>query len=137
LKGENSVIAISVTTSKQYLITKNWDTVRKLIGNDLFQHLYENYLIFVKSRDCSLVQVTGKNIFSYLKFKTRNEEEKERVKSDCDKYNIRNQTDSYKNNTSKSYWDDQISRTRIFYCTQLNRKNAFFKKNEIVRLRKN
>lgn len=89
-----------------------------MIGNALFQHLYENYLIFTKSKDGSLVQIAGVNIFSYLKnYKSKKEEELEKKQSRCDKYNIWNPKDSFQNNTLKSYWDDQISRTRIFYCT--------------------
>ena len=78
-----------------------------MIGNSLFQHLYENYLIFIKSRDGSLVQIAGLNLFSYLKtYWSKKEEESERKFSKCDKYNIKNTNDSYLNNTAKSYWDD-------------------------------
>jgi len=91
LKSESSVVAINVTTLKQYFILRKWDNIRHMIGNHLFQHLYENYLIFTKSKDGSLVQIAGVNIFSYLKnYKSKKEEELERKQSKCDKYNIRN-----------------------------------------------
>ena len=38
----------------------------KILGDALFKHLYKEYIIFLKTRDDSLVQVSGTNIFVYL-----------------------------------------------------------------------
>ena len=48
------------------MITRNWETVYKILGDVLFSHLYKEYIIFLKTRDDSLVQVSGTNIFVYL-----------------------------------------------------------------------
>ena len=42
------------------------------------------------------------------------------------KYNIKNEKDDYTNNVGKNYWEDIVNRNRLFYCTHMNRKNAFF-----------
>ncbi len=95
--------------------------------------MYEHYLIFQKSKEGSLIQIAGDNIFSYLKKNYARGGDMQKIKSELDKYNIKGKDDSFKNNTAKSYWDDQIGRTRIFYCTNLNRKNDFFKKHNLKR----
>lgn len=38
----------------------------KLLGDSLFEHLYQEYIIFLKTKDDSLIQVSGTNIFFYL-----------------------------------------------------------------------
>ena len=35
--------------------TRNWETVYKILGDDLFSHVYKEYIIFLKTRDESLV----------------------------------------------------------------------------------
>lgn len=55
-----------INLNKQCLITRNWESVYKILGDDLFKHLYKEYIIFLKTRDDSLVQVSGTNIFVYL-----------------------------------------------------------------------
>ena len=55
-----------INLNKQCFITRNWETVYKILGDDLFKHLYKEYIIFLKTRDDSLVQVSGTNIFVYL-----------------------------------------------------------------------
>ena len=42
------------------------------------------------------------------------------------KYNLKNEKDDYTKNIGKGYWDDIVNRNRLFYCTHMNRKNAFF-----------
>lgn len=37
-----------------------------MLGDALFWHLYKEYMIFLKTRDESLVQISGTNIFCYL-----------------------------------------------------------------------
>ena len=55
-----------INLNKQCLITRNWESVYKILGDALFKHLYKEYIIFLKTRDDSLVQVSGTNIFVYL-----------------------------------------------------------------------
>lgn len=45
------------------------------------------------------------------------------------KYNIKNETDEFEKNLAKNYWDEIVNRNRLFYCTHMNRKNAFFQKH--------
>lgn len=42
------------------------------------------------------------------------------------KYNLKKEKDDYTNNIGKGYWDDIVNRNRLFYCTHMNRNNAFF-----------
>ena len=55
-----------INLNKQSFITRNWESVYKILGDALFKHLYKEYIIFLKTRDDSLVQVSGTNIFVYL-----------------------------------------------------------------------
>ena len=48
------------------MITRNWETVYKILGDAVFKHLYKEYIIFLRTKDESLVQVSGTNIFVYL-----------------------------------------------------------------------
>jgi hypothetical protein len=48
------------------MITRNWETVYKILGDELFSHLYKEYIVFLRTRDDSLVQISGTNIFVYL-----------------------------------------------------------------------
>ena len=47
------------------------------------------------------------------------------------KYNIKNEKDDYTNNKN-NYWDEIVNRNRLFYCTHMNRKNAFFQKHILL-----
>jgi len=40
--------------------------VYMILGDRMFSHLYKEYTVFLKTRDESLVQVNGTNIFVYL-----------------------------------------------------------------------
>jgi hypothetical protein len=136
--------------------------------------LYKEYIIFLKTRDDSLVQVSGTNIFVYLNDKlgrlqaafydekrTKNAgaadgaqqpiegndgafglqpdgatgmqlpaaRQIQRKNIGSNKYNVKNERDEYVNNLGKNYWDDIVNRNRLFYCTHMNRKNAFFQKH--------
>jgi hypothetical protein len=48
------------------MVTKNWERVYHMLGDSVFWHLYKEYMIFLKTRDESLVQISGTNIFCYL-----------------------------------------------------------------------
>jgi hypothetical protein len=37
------------------MITKNWEKVYFILGDYLFKHMYKEYMIFLKTRDESLV----------------------------------------------------------------------------------
>lgn len=47
-------------------MTKSWDTVYTVLGEALFKHYYKEYLTFLQTKDDSLVQIAGINIFYYL-----------------------------------------------------------------------
>ena len=119
----------------------------------MFSHLYKEYIIFTITRDESLVQVSGTNIFVYLNeklgklqtafyegraetaedeaTKAKNEAAKEARKKNVlsHKYNIKNDKDDYSNNLGKGFLEDIVNRNRLFYCAHMNRKNAFFQKH--------
>ena len=48
------------------MVTRNWERVYLMLGDALFWHIYKEYMIFLKTRDESLVQISGTNIFCYL-----------------------------------------------------------------------
>lgn len=131
------------------MMTRQWENVYKILGDKMFAHLYKEYIIFQKTRDESLVQISGTNIFVYLNDKLgrlqsafydgraeHNEEMDRKTKEKEDakkkknvpshKYNIKNEKDDYTNNIGKGFWDDIVNRNRLFYCAHMNRKNAFF-----------
>jgi len=37
-----------------------------MLGDAVFAHIYREFMIFLKTRDESLVQISGTNIFCYL-----------------------------------------------------------------------
>jgi len=55
-----------INLNKQCMITRNWEQVYKILGDAVFSHVYKEYIIFLKTRDDSLVQISGTNIFVYL-----------------------------------------------------------------------
>lgn len=55
-----------INLNKQCMMTKQWERVFKILGERVFAHLYKEYIIFTITRDESLVQVSGTNIFVYL-----------------------------------------------------------------------
>ena len=55
-----------INLNKQCMITKYWERVYLILGDHVFKHMYKEYLIFLKTRDESLVQISGTNIFCYL-----------------------------------------------------------------------
>jgi len=48
------------------MVTKSWELVYFMLGDLLFSHVYKEYIIFLKTREDSLVQISGTNIFCYL-----------------------------------------------------------------------
>lgn len=139
------------------MITRNWERVYRILGDAVFSHIYKDYIIFLKTRDDSLVQISGTNIFVYLNDKLgrlqqafyegeRRQKGKEETKDGEEgedaqmkqvvrkhvpshKYNLKNEKDDYTNNAGKSTWDDIVNRNRLFFCSHMNRKNAFFQKH--------
>jgi hypothetical protein len=55
-----------INLNKQCMITRDWEAIYLMMGETLFRHLYKEYIIFLRTRDDSLVQISGSNIFSYL-----------------------------------------------------------------------
>lgn len=122
-----------MTTQKQYFFKKEWDLVRTIIGDNLFRHIYAKYLFFERTSEGSLVQFAGTSIFEFLNSKSnRNPGESEIKTSKSSKYNIKRKDDHYINNYKDVMWNNMKSRTRIFYCTQINRNNQFFKKHNLL-----
>lgn len=119
-----------------------------ILGDKMFSHLYKEYTVFLKTRDESLVQVNGTNIFVYLndRLGRQKQEAQQAATATADedksgktvaktknipahKYNIKNDKDDYTANIGKGFWDDIVNRNRLFYCAHMNRKNAFFQKH--------
>ena len=44
-----------INLNKQCMITKNWERIYLMLGDALFCHVYKEYMIFLKTRDESLV----------------------------------------------------------------------------------
>ena len=65
-KRELQVKVNYINLNKQCMITRNWETVYMILGDKLFAHLYKEYIVFLKTADESLVQISGTNIFVYL-----------------------------------------------------------------------
>ena len=129
-----------------------------MLGDHLFAHLYKELIVFLKTRDHSLVQISGTNVFNFLSdkftYKPKDQEqhaagsvlgapatttdsgevqftEKQKSDAPCHKYRLKHATDMYQLNLPKSQWEEQVNRNRLFYCAHQNRKNAFFRKHMI------
>lgn len=134
-----------MSTQKQYFFRSEWDTLRTIVGDAVFRHLYTKYLFFQKTSEGSLVQFAGTNIFeflkknepSYNKYQKGSDDPNSRKVSTCCKYNIKSEKDHYLNNVNDAMWNNMKSRTRIFYCTQFNRNNQFFKKHYLMQNKEN
>jgi hypothetical protein len=57
---------VHINLNKQSMVTKNWESVYLMLGDHVFRYFYKNYMIFLRTRDDSLVQISGCNIFIYL-----------------------------------------------------------------------
>ena len=57
---------VHINLNKQSMVTKNWEQVYLMLGDHVFRYFYKNYMIFLRTRDDSLVQISGCNIFVYL-----------------------------------------------------------------------
>jgi hypothetical protein len=53
--GTYSVKCNYINLNKQCMITKNWERIYLMLGDALFCHVYKDYMIFLKTRDESLV----------------------------------------------------------------------------------
>lgn len=119
-----------------------------MLGDTIFWHLYKEYMIFLKTRDESLVQISGTNIFCYLSDRLgrlqsafyeggaeKNEEQEankkpKKVHIKSHKYNLKVEGDSYVAvQKATTFYDEQINRNRVFYCSHMNRKTEFFQKH--------
>ena len=52
---QNSVKVNYINLNKQCMITRNWELVYNLLGDQLFAHLYKDYTIFLQTREETLV----------------------------------------------------------------------------------
>jgi len=126
------------------MVTRNWERVYLILGDAVFSHIYKEYMIFLKTRDESLVQISGTNIFCYLSdrlgrlqsafYEGQAPEETTKpakpTQPRTHKYNLRNETDSYvEAKKAATFNDDQVNRNRLFYCSHMNRKTRFFQKH--------
>ena len=55
-----------INLNKAQLVTKMWERVHGLLGDSLFAHIVKNFLIFTKTRDHSLVQLSGTNVWAFF-----------------------------------------------------------------------
>jgi hypothetical protein len=134
--NQKNLVTTQMTTQKQYFFKKEWDTVRTIIGDNLFRHIYTKYLFFERTSEGTLVQFAGISIFDFLNSRlARNQSDQEVKFSKSSKYNIKRKDDHYLNNYKDVMFNNMKSRTRIFYCTQLNRNNQFFKKHNLLQFK--
>ena len=128
------------------MITRDWETVYLILGDHLFSHLYKEYIIFLRTADESLVQISGTNIFVYLNDRlgrqqqsliegkvdndvmtaTETKTKKKPKNIPSHKFNLKNDKDDFTLNIGKGFWEEVVNRNRLFYCAHMNRKNAFF-----------
>jgi hypothetical protein len=142
-----------INLNKTQFLSKNWEKARNIIGDHVFAHIYKDFLIFQKTLDHSLLQISGTNVHSFLSEKTGSKSREQdglvlgaagagkdgelqfsaqqKADSKCHKYRLRTETDMYQLNKAKVPTEDLVSRTRLFYCGHLNRGNAFFRKHKI------
>lgn len=52
--------------NKSQFVARNWEKVYHLLGDHLFTHLYKEFMIFIKTDDHSLVQISGTNIYNFI-----------------------------------------------------------------------
>lgn len=118
-----------------------------MLGDHIFTHLYKEFIIFIRSQEDSLVQISGTNIFNYLSDKfgrqalyakdsseptTESPFTKKQLKdARSHKFNLQNDADMYQSNLIKQESGEYINRNRLFYCTHQNRGNAFFRKHAL------
>ena len=65
-QNQTSLKCNYINLNKQCMVTKHWERVYLILGDHVFWHLYKEFMIFLKTRDESLVQISGTNIFCYL-----------------------------------------------------------------------
>ena len=58
-----------VPVNKKSILTWQWEIVYLCMGDNLFKFFYKNYMIFLKTKDDSLVQISGENIFIFINYK--------------------------------------------------------------------
>lgn len=51
--------------------TRQWEQVYHIMGDKVFQHFYQEYMVFVRggADKNSLIQISGVSIFDYMKDK--------------------------------------------------------------------
>lgn len=64
--SSHRVKQVHINLNKQSMVTKQWENVYMMLGDEVFRYFYKNYLIFLRTRDDSLVQISGQNIFVFL-----------------------------------------------------------------------
>ena len=55
-----------VNLNRAQFVSKYWEKVYHILGDHVTKHIQKDYLIFFKTQDDSLVQISGPNIFKYL-----------------------------------------------------------------------
>jgi hypothetical protein len=131
---------VYVNLNVAQFVTRQWEMVYHILGEQVFAHLYREFIVFLKTRDHSLVQISGTNVFNYLsdRFvqKPKDQEpstilgapaanpesgeaqfsEKQKADAKSHKFRLKNDKDMYQLNLPKSQWDECVNRNRLFYC---------------------
>lgn len=85
------------------MLTWQWEIIYLCLGDGLFKFVYKNYMIFLKTKDDSLVQISGENIFIFISYKfglsAKCAAEKVQIKSKYTKYL----------QGGKEFWDDFVN----------------------------
>ena len=58
-----------INLNKSEFICFEWEQIYQIMGDAIFDHFYKTYLIFVRGADDSLIQLSGSNIFEYIRDK--------------------------------------------------------------------
>lgn len=125
--------------NKGRLVTKKWEQVYLLLGPAVFKYVLKRFIIFEKTADHSLVQLSGTNIWSFFNDRPGAVKEaievqytaKQRSDAQSHKYRLKNDGDMYQRNQPKGSFEEMVCRTRLFYCNHMNRGNHFFHKHKI------
>jgi hypothetical protein len=56
-----------INLNKTELVTRRWEQIYHLLGDTLFKYLHKEFLIFVKYKQDSYVQLSGDNVFEYCR----------------------------------------------------------------------
>lgn len=64
--GPPALKQLYVNLNRSQLVTRDWENTYFVLGDKVFGHMIKEFIIFLKTRDHSLVQISGTNVFNFL-----------------------------------------------------------------------